>query len=55
MNKVEEYRRRAADAEEAAETAPTDYDRRHFLQLTICYRVLAGDLPSAVEFRQHRG
>jgi hypothetical protein len=45
MKKVEEYRRLAADAENAAETATTDYDRRHFLQLTICYRVLAGDIP----------
>lgn len=41
MDKVEEYRRRAAEAEKLAETATAEHDRRHYLQLAISYRALA--------------
>ena len=41
MDKVEEYRRLAVEAEKRAEAAPTDHDRRHYLQLAISYLALA--------------
>jgi len=41
MDKVEEYRQRAAEAEKLAETETTEHDRRHYLQLAISYRALA--------------
>ena len=41
LNKVEEYRQRAVEAEKLAEIAATEHDRRHYLQLAISYRLLA--------------
>jgi hypothetical protein len=41
MEKIEEYLRRAAEAEKLVETATTEHDRRHYLQLAISYRALA--------------
>jgi hypothetical protein len=41
MDKVEEYRRRAAEAEKLAESASTEHDKRHYQQLAISYIALA--------------